>query len=51
MCPKCEATDVRQKFSSFLRNLGVRSARRQRLSAEAEIRGAVAPPGPWPCHD
>ena len=22
VCPKCEATDVRQKFSSFLRNLG-----------------------------
>ena len=21
-CPKCESTDVRQKFSSFLRNVG-----------------------------
>jgi putative FmdB family regulatory protein len=22
VCPKCDATDVRQKFSGFLRNLG-----------------------------
>ncbi len=22
VCPKCDSTDVRQKFSSFLRNLG-----------------------------
>lgn len=26
LCPKCDSTEVRQKFSSFLRNLGGCSA-------------------------